>query len=295
MGFIYKITSPTGRLYVGQTKHIQRRIGAYKHKLVNNYGWKNAMIMNSLKKYGWSSHKFEIIEECENEQLNEREIFWIKELDTYCFENPKNMNMSRGGESGAKPWMFDTKRREEQSKRFSGTGNPFYGKTQSKEWSERKSKEVSEYNLRVGRKVPEWGSEKGLNLIRKPVLCYNSNGDFITEYSCASKAAKELKLGHTSISQVCLLKRTHVGWFVFRYKTENYPLKIDVGELKKQAVKKDVLMFLGKKIIEFESAKEASAATGVPITSIRRACAYNNLHPLRNGMKFIYKELYKVS
>lgn len=100
MGIIYKITSPTGRLYVGKTKHLGRRINSYKYKIVKNIGWKNSMIMNSLQKYGWDAHKFDIIEECQNEKLNEREIFWIKELGTYCFDNPKNMNMSRGGDGG---------------------------------------------------------------------------------------------------------------------------------------------------------------------------------------------------
>ena len=64
MGFVYLITSPTGRRYVGQTKHVERRINLYKYKTKNDCGWKNAKVMNSIKKYGWDAHKFEILEEC---------------------------------------------------------------------------------------------------------------------------------------------------------------------------------------------------------------------------------------
>lgn len=291
MGFIYKITSPTGRLYVGQTKHIARRINLYKYKIVKNVGWKNAMIMNSLQKYGWAAHKFEIIEECGDEQLSEREKFWIKELNTYCFDNPRNMNMSRGGEDGAKPWMHDLERRKQQSERFTGEGNPFYGKTHTPEQREKKSKQVSEYNKKIGWQVPEWGVEKGRDIVRKPIVCYDRNGEFVKEFNCARTASKEMELEHTSISMCCNLKRTHVGGYVFRYKTENYPMKIDVGVLKEQAVRKPVLWLdkNGEVKFEFESPEEASNFTLVPKTTIRRACAYNNGRPIRNGMIFKYK------
>lgn len=293
MGFIYKITSPTGRLYVGKTKHLGRRINTYKYKIIKNTGWVNSMIMNSLQKHGWDSHKFEIIEEIPNDLLNEREVFWIKELKTYCFENPRNMNMSRGGEEGGRTWMYDVERRKRQGERFSGEGNPFYGKTHSAEFKAKKSKEVSQYNKKIGWKVPEWGAEKGRNVVRKPIVCYDRKGVFVKEFNCAATAEKELKLDHASISEVCSKKRTHTGGFVFRYKTDNYPLKIDVGILKEQAVRKPVILIRRhKKNKTFKSPQAAAKETGVPLTTIRRAAAYNKMKPIRNGMVFVYKEDY---
>lgn len=292
MGVIYKITSPTGRLYVGKTKHLGRRINSYKYKIVKNIGWKNSMIMNSLQKYGWNAHKFEIIEECKNEKLDEREIYWIRELDTYCFDNPRNMNMSTGGDGGAKKWMFDIERRKRQSIKFKGERNPFYGKTQNEEWRKKKSKEVSEFNKKNNINIPQWGAEKGRDIVRRPVICYDSNGDFIIEFSCAAQAERDMNLDHTSISMVCNRKRTHVGGFIFRYKTDDYPLHIDVGILNIKNIRKSVLMINNenKILAEFNSPSEASIITKVPATSIRRVCAYNHGHPLRNGMIFIYKK-----
>jgi len=70
---IYKISSPTGKIYIGQSTNISRRWKNYKHVDNNNVGPK---LRNSLKKYGSENHKFEIIEECNVEHLNERETYW---------------------------------------------------------------------------------------------------------------------------------------------------------------------------------------------------------------------------
>jgi group I intron endonuclease len=69
---IYKITSPSSKVYIGQSRNIKRRFNEYK-----GYNCKNQSILyKSLLKYGWESHTFEIIEECEFEQLNIRERYW---------------------------------------------------------------------------------------------------------------------------------------------------------------------------------------------------------------------------
>ena len=296
MGLIYKITSPTDRLYVGQTKHFGRRINTYKYKIINDTGWKNAKIMNSLKKYGLDAHKLEIIEECEDCKLNEREIFWIAELKTYCYEYPKNMNMTRGGEGGGAPWMHDIERRKNQSKSFTKEGNPFFGKTHTKEWRDRKSKEVSEYNKKTGKVIPEWGAEKGRNVVRRQVICYDKSGVFLSEYKSLQAASDELNIHHSCISDSCSNKRTNAGGYIFRYKTENYPIKIEVGEIKYQTVRRPVLRINKdmKVIKEYPSAKEASEELRIPKTTINRAAQYNWLKPIRSGHIFIYKDLYAV-
>ncbi len=70
---IYKITSPSGRVYIGQAINIQRRFREYK-KPSGATG--QLKLKNSFNKYGWEAHTFEIIEECEFEQLNIRERYW---------------------------------------------------------------------------------------------------------------------------------------------------------------------------------------------------------------------------
>ena len=72
-GFIYKITSPDGKVYIGETlREIEKRWNDYK-KL---YCISQPKIFNSLKKYGPENHVFEIIEETNENIIYEREIFW---------------------------------------------------------------------------------------------------------------------------------------------------------------------------------------------------------------------------
>jgi len=75
MGVIYKITSPSGRLYVGKTHDLRKRVNAYKCDVRKNR--KDLKLHNSLRKYGWDAHILEVIEEVEDALLDEREIYWI--------------------------------------------------------------------------------------------------------------------------------------------------------------------------------------------------------------------------
>ena len=69
---IYKITSPTKRIYIGQSIDIKRRF--YNYKKIKCQG--QPLLYSSLKKYGVETHKFEILCECERHELNERERYY---------------------------------------------------------------------------------------------------------------------------------------------------------------------------------------------------------------------------
>jgi group I intron endonuclease len=71
---IYKITSPVGKIYIGQSVNIQSRFKQYKR--IDSKTKSQTKLYRSLIKYGSENHKFEIIEECIFEQLTEREGFW---------------------------------------------------------------------------------------------------------------------------------------------------------------------------------------------------------------------------
>ena len=58
---IYKIISPSGKIYIGESENIPNRI--YYYKIVSCK--KQRRLYNSIKKYGWENHIFEIIEECD--------------------------------------------------------------------------------------------------------------------------------------------------------------------------------------------------------------------------------------
>jgi group I intron endonuclease len=66
---IYKITSPSNKVYIGQSINIERRLRYYKRIACKE----QIKIYNSLLKYGVDAHIFEVLELCDTEQLNNRE------------------------------------------------------------------------------------------------------------------------------------------------------------------------------------------------------------------------------
>lgn len=71
---IYKWTSPTGKIYVGQSKDLKSRYNWYLSDAVYNANMPK--LKRSFKKYGVENHTYEVIEYCSVEQLNEKEIYW---------------------------------------------------------------------------------------------------------------------------------------------------------------------------------------------------------------------------
>ena len=76
---IYKITSPSGRIYIGQSKELKQRIANYKRMYKSNL--RQHKLHNSFLKYGAENHQFDIIEYCSIEELNCSERFWQDQFD----------------------------------------------------------------------------------------------------------------------------------------------------------------------------------------------------------------------
>jgi group I intron endonuclease len=89
---IYKITNPTGCVYIGQSVNILRRWNEYSK--LSGCG-KNTRLINSLKKYGFKNHKFEILQQCESSDLNSFEIYYIDLFQS--FNTGHGLNLHSGG------------------------------------------------------------------------------------------------------------------------------------------------------------------------------------------------------
>lgn len=291
MGVIYKITSPTNKVYIGKTYDLRKRINCHKHAAKKKG---NIILHNSIAKYGWDAHILEIVEQIDDKLLNEREIHWIEILKTYCHENPMGMNMTKGGEGQRTTWMHDIERRRKQSEARRGEKGTFYGRHHTEETKKIIAEKARKWNLENGQKVPKWGAEKGRLKVIKSVLKYDILGNFIAEYESCTEAGKSIGVTGCRVSENAQGRRSQCNGWIFKYKTENYPLKIDISYVQKQSVKRPVLWIASKtKVVEFPSPFEAAEKLNIPITSIRRAALYNKMKPLRSGHVFIYKDLYK--
>lgn len=69
---IYKITSPTKKVYIGQSIDIEKRFLTYKKLTCKG----QTILYRSLKKHGFNKHVFEIVCECEISDLNNKERYY---------------------------------------------------------------------------------------------------------------------------------------------------------------------------------------------------------------------------
>lgn len=90
---IYKITSPNNKVYIGQSINIEKRFKSY-NKL---HCYQQYKLYNSLKKYGYENHIFEIIEECIIEKLNFKERYWQDYYDVLS-KNGLNLTLTKTDE-----------------------------------------------------------------------------------------------------------------------------------------------------------------------------------------------------
>lgn len=95
---IYKITNIiNNKSYIGQSKNIETRWRRHKFEAKNAKGsCYDYPLYRAIRKYGIENFSFEILEECLVEELNNKEIYYIKKFNT--FNNGYNQN--EGGNSG---------------------------------------------------------------------------------------------------------------------------------------------------------------------------------------------------
>lgn len=152
---IYKITSPSGRVYIGESVDILTRWVSYKNLSCKG----QPKLLRSLKKYSPENHIFEIIEQCKSDELKCRERYWQDFYDvlngglncrlTECGElkavtSQETIEKIREAKIGEKNPMFGRK----------GELNPLYG---IKKTPEQIRKNRENYVPKRGEEHHSWG------------------------------------------------------------------------------------------------------------------------------------------
>jgi group I intron endonuclease len=121
MGIIYCLTSPSGKKYVGQTT---RTLEARLKEHIKYNDCKS--LYAAIVKYGIENFAIETLEQCPNEELDNREKHYIHTLNTMC---PNGYNIRSGGSNGFH--CEDSKKRMSESKK--GDKNHNFGKPRTDE------------------------------------------------------------------------------------------------------------------------------------------------------------------
>ncbi len=122
MGYIYCITSPSGKKYIGQTtRDYMKRFNEH-CKIYGNC----ILLENAIAKYGKDAMKIEVLEEANDDQLDSLEIEYIEIFNTL---EPNGYNVRTGG--NISKHSAESRERMRQSKL--GNKNHNYGKPRSDE------------------------------------------------------------------------------------------------------------------------------------------------------------------
>jgi group I intron endonuclease len=209
---IYKITNPNGRIYIGQSINIERRWISYKKLNCKD----QPSLYSSLKKYGFKNHKFEVIEECLIEELDNKEIEWGKFYDvlsnkhlnnrlgkgrgTVSEETKKLMSKNSRGISRGKGMKFTEQHKQNISKSKTGCKYPNF-KT-------RKDKGISKNNH----------IEAVIKSKIKPIIQLDLEGNFIKEWESGKEASRVLNINQANINIICNGKGKTYKGFIWKFK-----------------------------------------------------------------------------
>lgn len=96
--WVYKITSPSERAYIGITSNLTKRFSVYKSKAAT----RQTAVFNSIRKYGYESHEVSILEEFDGDSscASDKEMFWIRSYMTNKnrFPEQNGLNLTDGGD-----------------------------------------------------------------------------------------------------------------------------------------------------------------------------------------------------
>lgn len=122
---IYKITSPTNKIYIGSSIDIEKRIKYYNSVSCK----KQTKLYNSIKKYGWKNHTLEILKECNVDELYFLERYY-GDLYNVLGDNGLNLILPKNNE--IKNGVSEETRTKMSISKL-GNKNNFFGKSHSQE------------------------------------------------------------------------------------------------------------------------------------------------------------------
>lgn len=257
---IYKITSPTGRIYIGMTSNFKTIMSMYKSSSAKD----QRILLASIKKYGFESHVVEKAEEFYSDRnfaIN-REVFNIDFHKSNYSKYPENrgMNLTDGGE-GAKGLRHTKEANARKSAAMiKKMSNPEVRAKMSEKWADpQKRKEMSDliiaryknpsertktsflvsaakslphrkekYAITTSKRWENGKMSRNLEALlecnlrkRKAVEQYDMNGNFIKEHASLTDAASAVNSYASLVRHVLSGKRKTTGGFFFKYKTES--------------------------------------------------------------------------
>jgi len=221
---IYKLISPSGKQYIGQTYNIQKRF--YHYKRINKITFQR-LLSEEILKYGFDNFKKEILfSNLTKEESDKKEIELIFELKKYpdiC------LNISKGGDCGFPDTIITYKVDINGNilKKYSSTVEAALDNNCSEFNIASANKRKSFYTNNmffIYKKYYDAGLFKNRLIkgeyLTKPIILLNDKGDFIKEFKSAKEAIKEINTTVGNISQCATGKRRRDNDYIWVFKKD---------------------------------------------------------------------------
>lgn len=213
---VYKIESPIGEVYIGQSWNIEKRFN--KDYRNSNLCKNQRKLSASFNTHGLRNHSFNVIHElpADVDQFT-MDRFEQVYIQSYKDAGVSLLNIRGGGSRGRHS-------KETIDIMKSKLGKWMIGKKDSEETKKKKS------NAKKGVPKPPRSKEHGNNISsgnigkddtpKKPLLQFDLNGVFIAEWPSGIEAAKGTnQKSRSNIAACCNGKRIKAGGFIWKHKT----------------------------------------------------------------------------
>lgn len=283
---IYKITNLLNKQsYIGQSICVESRIKQHILSSEKEYAREyDSPIHKSIRKNGLNNFKFELLEECPKEKLNEREIYWINYYNSYL----NGYNQTIGGcafeDSKIPVCGFDI---------LTGEQKYFYNSIAEAEHNHKRGVLESVTNPILSRKVDDlcWFAlkdieDKNKEEIKKMVfqryplvVCQlDLEGNLLNKFM-SSKEANMFVKGNSfgNITLCCENKRNKAHGYQWCYYKD---LESRINKQVKKPIKRNKPVYQYSKdwnfIKKWNSLTQASQELNIDISNISVACNNNN-------------------
>jgi group I intron endonuclease len=242
---IYKIISPSKRIYIGQSNNLEKRLNAYiKHQCKGQ-----TRLFNSFQKYGFNKHTFEIIEECLFDELNEKERYWQEYYDvlsnkglncvyvntTYKKQIVSQKSIEKRVLAVKGKKLSDTHKQKikdswknrvhsvtDEVKRKISIGNTGKKRTELHKIKYKNAKigiKASDITkLKMKKPKSEMHKQNISTELSKPIIQYTLTNVFIKEWKSATEASLYLPIKRQNISACCKNKVKTSGGYKWKFK-----------------------------------------------------------------------------
>lgn len=298
MGYIYKVTNTVnGHMYIGQTRRtIEKRWRDHKARSKCKKLKSRCLLYDAMKKYGVDAFIVEELEQCDNDLLNEREIYWIAHYDTV--RNGYNISCGGGNlpHSITPVAQFDmdgnyiktfpsvAEAAEEVNSLPQGIYSAcdgYYASRRGYQWRYLSDAEKCGMKLSKVKQQP---------LIR-PVHQYTMDGDYVASYNSISEAMYQFGArGTGGIRSVCTGRNRHSHGYRWSYEKVEKLGSIEDDKGLRPVVQMDTN---GNVIKVYSKMKDAAKEHNITVGSIWAVC--NGKHSCAKGYKWKYLNKEKVS